>query len=108
MKPSFVRRSHKLYMQYVELKVRYHERMGNGTNDKIRSYAENGLSEPAFSYRDGFVTTIWRPKSKNADGNGEMPGKMPGKKLSKTEAKVVQLMRDNPTARPQNLWVKIA
>ena len=90
MKPSFVRRSHKLYMQYVELKVRYHERMGNGTNDKIRLCEENGLPEPAFSYRDGFVTTIWRPKSKNADGNGEMPGKMPGKVAESTEGELVQ------------------
>ena len=95
-------------MPYVKLKVRYHERMGTGTGDMIRLSIENGLPEPAFGYRDGFVTTIWRPTSKNTSGNGEMPGKMPGKKLSKTEAKVVQLMRDNPTARPQNLWVKIA
>ncbi len=59
----------------------------------IRLCIENGLPEPAFGYRDGFVTTVWRPNSENPNGNGEMPGK----KLSKTEAKVVQLMRDNRT-----------
>ena len=74
-------------MQYVELKVRYHERMGNGTNDKIRSYAENGLSEPAFSYRDGFLTTIWRPASKNAVGNDAMSGKV----AESTEGKIFRM-----------------
>ena len=85
--------------------TQYIERMGTGTGDMIRLCIENGLPEPVFGYRDGFITTIWRPTGKNTGGTCEMPGKMPGKmsgkmsgkNLSKTEAKVVQLMRDNPT-----------
>lgn len=40
---------------------------------------ENGLPEPAFGYRDGFITAIWRPTGKKAGKTNEMPGKMSGK-----------------------------
>jgi hypothetical protein len=35
--------------------------MGTGKGDMIRLCRENGLPEPTFSFRDGFVLTIGRP-----------------------------------------------
>ena len=83
--------------------TQYIERLGTGTGDMIRLCVENGLPEPVYGYRDGFVTTIWRPNSENTAANDEMSGKMSGKmsgemsgKMSGTAAKIVLLMRTTP------------
>ena len=58
--------------------TQYIERMGTGTGDMIRRCAEHGLPEPGFSYRDGFVTTIWRRPMESVSGGNKMSGKMSG------------------------------
>jgi hypothetical protein len=46
--------------------TKYIERLGTGTRDMISRSKAAGLKEPGFSIRDGFVLTIWRPRSKRA------------------------------------------
>ena len=42
--------------------TKYIERMGTGTRDMIRLCRAAGLPEPEFAVRDGFVSTVRRPK----------------------------------------------
>ena len=42
--------------------TQYIERMGTGTLDMIRRCGDAGLSEPEFTDKSGFKTTIWRAK----------------------------------------------
>lgn len=84
--------------------TQYIERMGTGTGDMIRQCRENGLPEPTFSYRDGFVLTIARPTKENATDLEEISGKTEGKTEEKTEGKtigraaqrIVRLILKNP------------
>jgi len=84
--------------------TQYIERMGTGTGDMIRLCREAGLTEPEYSIRGGFVTTIWRETKKTSGGNdktegkteGKTTGKTTGKRLSKTARAIVDLMRKQP------------
>ena len=86
--------------------TQYIERMGTGTGDMIRRCAEHGLPEPGFSYRDGFVTTIWRRPVESVSGGNKMSGKMSGK-MSATTAKLLAVIRKRPEITIPELAAKL-
>lgn len=83
--------------------TQYIERMRTGTSDMIRLCTEKDLPEPAFGFRDGFATTIWRPTGKNKGGSSEMTGTAGGGPSSRTTS-ICDLGGKAHTSLPLRTW----
>ena len=75
--------------------TQYIEEMGTGTLDMIRRCGDAGLSEPEFTDRSGFKTTIWRAKPPR------QPESQPESQPRDLRSRVLRLLTNGPMQKSE-------